>query len=295
MERLDAIAAESSLIASDAATPFSQAITTANAIKEIRAALTDEVIKEVILPLMNTKLGFRTDRDPSRPVWNKQECRMIAPEPYPLATVRECAIEAMLRGLVMVGNTWNIIAGNAYVTKEGFWFLIKNRIKGLTNFQVTVGVPKMVRPAGDARNAQDEEAKGALVPCSASWKMNGIADRIEREIPIRVNAMMGADAIIGKAERKILAAAHSQITGTALGDADATESEGELRDVTPSRATAAATSDEVEIIDPFAKKETPVQAEQRPVEPSETTLANEDLPWGDEPKDQPAKNTSSLI
>jgi hypothetical protein len=103
--------------------------------------------------------------------------------------------------------------------------------------------------------------------------MNGVADRIEREIPIRVNAMMGADAIMGKAERKILAAAHAQITGTTLGDADATESEVEIRDVTPTKTTPTA---KTPIIDPFeeAKKTTPPAGE--------VTIADEDQPWGNE-------------
>lgn len=241
MARLDEIAGDSALLATTGS-PFSQAITMAGAIKDIRSSLTDEVMKEVIVPLMNTKLGFRTDKDPARPVWNKRAGRMEAPEPYPLSTVRECLIEATLRGLPPVGNCWNIISGQSYVTKEGFWFLIGKRVPGLTDFKIVVGVPKMIRPAGDQRNASDEEAKGSLVTCYATWKLNGKEDRCEREIPIRVNAMMGADAIMGKAERKILAASYAQITGTALGDADIGETDqepqGEPRDVTPPAGAA---------------------------------------------------------
>jgi len=236
MERLDAVASDAALLSAPG-NPFSQAIVMASAIQDIRAALTDEVMTTAILPLMNSKLGFRTDKDPNRPTWNRQSRRMEAPEPYPIATVRECAIEAILRGLVLVGNTWNIIAGQSYVTKEGFWYLIRHKVAGLTDFKLSVGVPKMIKAAGDARNAQDEEAKGALVHCSASWRMNGVADSIEREIPIRVNAMMGADAIMGKAERKMLAAAYAQITGTTLGDADAAEAESDMRTVTPKAQT----------------------------------------------------------
>lgn len=223
MSRLDEIASSCALSATAGENPFSQALTMARSIQSLREELTDPIMEEVIMPLMNTKLGFRTDKDPNRPVWNPQTRTKVAPEAYGLAVVRECSIEAFLRGLPSIGNCWNIISGQTYVTKEGFWFLLGKRIGGLTDFKISVGVPKMIRPAGDARNASDEEAKGAVVPCSASWKMNGTPDHIEREIPIRVNAMMGADAIMGKAERKILAAAYAQITGTTLGDADATE------------------------------------------------------------------------
>jgi hypothetical protein len=243
----------------------------AHAIKEIRSALTDAVMTDVVMPLMNSKLGFRTDKDPARPSWDKNTRSMKTPEPYGMNVVRECVIESALRGVPIVGNCMNIIAQNSYVTKEGFWFLIGKRIPGLTDFKITVGVPRMIKPAGDARNASDEEAKGSIVVCSATWKMNGVADRCEREIPIRVNAMMGADAIMGKAERKILAASYAQITGTALGDADAADvdhiEQANMRNATPA-----------------AKRSNPF-ADQHPVNQPETNPA----PDGDEPMQSPVE------
>lgn len=232
MTRLDDIAATATLVTTSKH-PFTQALSMAEAIKAIRAALPDEVMNEMILPLMNSKLGFRTDKDPNRPAWNKSTRQMESPQPYPLATVRECLIEATLRGLPPVGNCWNILNGQSYVTKEGFWFLLGSRIEGLSDFKILVGVPRMVKPPGD------EDAKGALVTCSASWKLHGKDGHLEREIPIRVNALTGADAIMGKAERKILAAAHAQITGTTLGDADASENETPPRELTPARRAPA--------------------------------------------------------
>lgn len=290
MLRLDEIASKSALISSTG-NPFSQAITMANAIKEIRASLSIDVMNEAIMPLMNTKLGFRTDKDPSRPVWKKGKdgkWAEVTPEPYTVETVRECLIEATLRGVPPVGNCWNIISSQTYITKEGFWHLIGKKIEGLTDFKISIGVPKMIKPAGDARNASDEEAKGALVPCFATWRLHGKEDRVEREIPIRVNAQMGADAIMGKAERKILAAAYAQITGTVLGDADATESDAPpMRDASPAKA-AAVTS---EPINPFKQPET-IQAQNEAagtaatVEPTHEDLANmPNAPWGDEGSD----------
>ncbi|MDB6077918.1 MAG: hypothetical protein JWO82_1665 [Akkermansiaceae bacterium] len=251
--RLDEIANGSGIDLSTGSS-FAQAITTATGIIRLRQELTPQIMEEVFLPLMNSKLGFRTDKDPSRGYRG---------EPYPMETVRECIIEATLRGLPSVGNCYNIIAGNAYVTKEGFWFLLGKRTAGLTDFKILVGVPKMIKAAGDARNASDEEAKGALVTCSASWKLNGTLDRLEREIPIRVNAMMGADAIMGKAERKLLAAAHAQITGTVLGDADAAEAEPSMRTVTPTTTSQVPTGEgftTTEPVEPEPPTEKPVTA-----------------------------------
>jgi hypothetical protein len=215
---------------------------------------------------------------------------MEAPEPYGIAVVRECLIEATLRGVPIVGNCWNIIAAQSYITKEGFWHLIGKKIPGLTDFKVSIGVPRMIKPPGDARNASDEEAKGAVVPCFATWKLNGVSDRVEREIPIRVNAMMGADAIMGKAERKILAAAYAQITGTTLGDADASEIEhNEVRNVTPPKREAPAD----EPADPFkdvAQKSAgaPLPSGKRPTAPDPEPIPHDQLkdmpdqPWGNE-------------
>lgn len=267
MAQLDELASKADILAAGGA-PFSMAITMAGAIYDIRRHLTDQVMNTVIMPLMNSKLGFRTDKDPSRPSWDKNSRSMKAPTPYPVETVRECLIEATLRGLPVVGNCFNIIASNAYTTKEGLWFLIGKRVPGLTDFKVSIGVPRMIKPPGDARNASDDEAKGAVVACFATWKLNGAADRIEREIPIRVNAMMGADAIMGKAERKILAAAYAQITGTMLGDADVSEDEPKMRDATPPAANP-------EVLDPFkdgaGPPETPLDLSDAPLQP-----------WGDE-------------
>lgn len=284
MLRLDEIASNSALITSGGS-PFTQAITTAQAIGDIRATLTDAVMNEVIMPLMNSKLGFRTDKDPNRPVWKKGKdgkWTNEAPEPYSVSTVRECVIEAILRGLTIVGNTFNIISQQSYTTKEGLWYLIGKKVEGLTDFKISIGVPKMIKPAGDARNASDEEAKGAIVACFAMWKLNGVADRVERDIPIRVNAQMGADAIMGKAERKILAAAYAQITGTTLGDADASEYDPAAAASEP-RQTAGRDVTSTPAANPFAEeKETP--AATAPLEVV-TEVADEI------PMDHPAKES----
>ena len=281
MAKLDAIAASACLSIDLAEKPFTQAIATAQAMQSIRQTLDLETIKAAILPLMNSRLGFRTDKDPSRPVWNKRNGRMETPEPYGVETVRECLIEATLRGLPPVGNCFNIISSNAYVTKEGFWYLMRHRVPGLTDFKVSIGVPKMIRPAGDAKTATDEDAKGAVVPCSASWRMNGKPDQIEREIPIRINSQMGTDAIMGKAERKILAAAYAQITGTTLGEGDVADHDaGEIRDATPKAAPK---------IEPIETVKAPVDAaegyETPPPKQSKQPKTTQDVTAAEEPKD----------
>lgn len=181
---------------------FVESFKMATAIKEMRQALTPEIMQPA-MELMNTPLGFRTDRDPTKRGKDGQPIKS-----YPISVVKESCIEAMLRGIPLVGNCFNIIAGRMYVTKEGFSFLLAHKVKGMTDLKKQFSVP--VNKSG-----------GAIVEASATWLMNGQPQSLERSIPVKVNAMMGTDAVIGKAERKLLASVYSQITGSSVSDGEA--------------------------------------------------------------------------
>jgi acetylornithine deacetylase/succinyl-diaminopimelate desuccinylase-like protein len=171
---------------------FQKTFAMAAGIRQLKNLITDEMMKD-IMPLQGSSLGFRTDKDSSGG--------------YPLPVVRECLIEAVLRGLQPVGNQFNIISGRCYTTKEGFTHLLKT-LQGLSDLKLTFGVPQM-------------QQGGATVEGSASWKFNGNPDSITRQFAIRLNSGMGADGAIGKAERKLRAAVYAQITGTVLSDGEA--------------------------------------------------------------------------
>lgn len=188
---------------------FKQAISLAKGMRELRKAVDDNFVKHCLMPLMGTTLGFLADRP------NPKE-----PEPYGPLVVRDCAIEAMVRGFNVVGNEFNIIAGRFYGTKNGYARLV-SEFPGLTDLVLQPGVPTL---AGD---------RGALVPFTASWRINGKADRIEclqsekfdQRIPVKVNAGMGPDAILGKAERKMLFRIYQRVNGSSFG-----ATEGEVGD-----------------------------------------------------------------
>jgi hypothetical protein len=188
-----------------------KAIVLANGVTAMRQALSDQVMNQIFMPLQSTKLGFRTDKDRDGG--------------YPMAIVRECIIEAMMRGFMPVGNEFNIIAENFYATKEGFMRKCPE-LDGVTNIEHYPGVP---------HNAGE---KGALVPYTLKWKYKGAPMKIERSlrqlkndkgdvveviderIPVKVNSGQGADAILGKAKRKILAQMYDVMTGSTLSDGD---------------------------------------------------------------------------
>jgi hypothetical protein len=201
-----------------------QAIRMARGIAALRDALTDDFVKATYLPLMGTALGFLADRPNTR-----------EPTPYGTATVKDCVIEAMLRGFNIVGNEFNIISGRFYGTKAGFERQVAE-FEGLTDLVLEPGVP------------QSKEG-GALVPFIASWKLRGVAQRMEclltkdvdMRIPVKVNANMGTDAVIGKATRKMLFRIYQRISGSTFGlvDGDVSDSEAILTTGTTAPATPA--------------------------------------------------------
>lgn len=181
---------------------FERMFVMASAMGELRRCLSTEALAAA-MQLQGTALGFKTDKDREGG--------------YPPEAVKECLIEAVLRGVYPVGNEFNIISGRAYITKEGYTRLV-GEIKGLTNLRLIPGVPATT-------------GGGALVPYIATWMLNGKAQRldcvegrdsggnkIDGRIAVRVNANMGVDAIIGKATRKMLKRVYEYITGSRHDD-----------------------------------------------------------------------------
>lgn len=172
--------------------PFANAIVVANAMVEIRQSLTPELMAP-IMALQNTKIGFKCDKS------------------YDAETVKNALIEATLRGVRPVGNEFNIIAGQCYITKEGFGRLLRE-IPGL-KFSITPDVPKM---------KSEREAESTV---TIEWRYNGESEKRQMTFAIRVNSGMGADAIIGKATRKARAWLYNYLTDMELGDGDADDAE----------------------------------------------------------------------
>lgn len=204
-------------------TQLKQAIALASGMKALRAALTNDVMSSMIMPLQGTTLGFRTDKDKEGG--------------YSLDVVRDCVLETMIRGFSIVGNEMNIIAGNAYFTKNG----MERRVleyEGLTCFESSAGVPSV-----------NQAGTGAAVPYRGRWLLKGVSqellcDRyavevlgldgqpmkdadgkvvlreIDERIPVRVNSGQGPDAILGKARRKYMALVLQKLMGQRFGITD---------------------------------------------------------------------------
>ena len=225
--------------ATNAGNAITVAVVQARAVAELRELLSPELMTD-IMRLKGTVLGFRTDKD-----------HLDANRGYDVDTVRECLVIALMLGVSVTGNEFNIIGGNTYITLSGVSRIVHGW-PGLTELRLDAGVPTVAK--GGA---------GALVPYSASWKLNGQPDSIEcsetpepdTRIPVRVNKGMGADAILGKARRKMLARIWERLRGTdGLG------------------AVA-------EIDDPTAGELT-VEPEESPIQPAADAVpASEELPF----------------
>lgn len=161
-----------------------QALVIACAVNQLKEMVTADMMKEV-MALQNTALGFKTDKPDSG---------------YPVEIVKACFIEGCIRGVRPVNNEWNIISKNFYIAKNGLVRLVRE-YAGMSKFKPHLDVPQM-------KNG------GAVVHATATWKLNGVEDGLQRDIPVRVNAGMGSDAILGKAMRKLLASVYGQVTGS---------------------------------------------------------------------------------
>lgn len=161
-------------------------------------------------PLMGQKLGFVTDKDKEGG--------------YDRNTVVKCMTEAVLSGVSLIGNEFNIIANNCYITKNGY--LRKcNDITGIIDLIVMPGIPYVQTKNGEAGHT--------LVPMKATWTIIVRDDagtitskkpfELNKEIPIRVNSGMQVDAVLGKAHRKMYAAIHGMMTNSQLSIFDAND------------------------------------------------------------------------
>lgn len=187
-------------VLSDKSQNFTNAFAMANAISVIRNTLTPEVMQP-IMSLAGSKLGFRTDRD--------KPSKGQMPQPYPLETVKDCLIDAVLLGLNPTGNQFNIIASNMYVTKEGFTYLLK-KIKGLRY--------SIIYPT--TTFAQNKET--ALVTCEVTYQI-GEDKPIKQllEFTVKAGSYATTDSCNGKAERKAKCWLYNHIEGTDITDGDA--------------------------------------------------------------------------
>lgn len=233
---------------------FALELRMAEAIGDLRAALTPEVMAP-IMALQGSSLGFRTDRDGGTS--------------YPVEVVRDCFIQAKLRGYRAIGNEFNIIGGNFFAAKNG----IRRKLldtPGFTDYKPGLEPPKMAT-----------SGEGAIVKARATWKIDGIADSLEQDIPIRVNKGQGADAILGKAVRRLDALVLARLEGVTTPEAevgdDIVNVEAPNRVTAPPPTTAQAQLAQKLAVDAMAQADATAAAQAAALPPKKQEQQFDDL------------------
>ena len=229
---IETVSNEYHSLISDSRNDFFKMAITAKAFGAMKSLLTDKIVSG-FKHLENSKLGFKTDRK----------------DGYPIDVVRSCLIEAHLNGVRVIGNEFNIIAGQTYITKEGFIGKMQ-RCDGFKNVRLNIGVPMV-----------NQSESRAIIKCSATWEYHGTQDSLECEIPVRWDKYSSDDALIGKAERKLRARIWNQATGDIMQDGDADHAVEQIPVVCESTASI---SDQIQLNEPAVNQtdEEPAQSEQ---------------------------------
>lgn len=79
-----------------------KSIKIAKGMSDLRKAIEHAEIKELILSLANNSLGFLTDKDPNKPVWNSKKNGYENPKPYHESKILDCALEAIAAGALQI-------------------------------------------------------------------------------------------------------------------------------------------------------------------------------------------------
>lgn len=172
-----------------------RALVTARGIERLRRAITPDILNTA-MSLMNSPLGFKTDRGKDK-------------SPYKPEEVKECLVSALLHGFHWTGNEFNIISGQFYGAQAGYKRLLEE-VSGISDIRISPGVPTV-------HNGQ------TVVRVALSWKLRGVPDQLigpdgkpGQPFPIITSQYMSVDALIGKAKRKAYKMAFEKATGSAL-------------------------------------------------------------------------------
>lgn len=242
-------------------------------VNKLEAILTDQVMDTVFMPLMNKKIGFKTDRDPSK----KDKRTGTYPTPYSRDVVRTCIIDGAANGLLPMGNQWNIISGQMYPTKEGYTAL-------LSKMKASMGLVYSFEFDPEV-NAKSADPSYVAIPCRISYKTNrdDLKGWFKYVAMVKSNGETSTtDQLRGKAERKCKKAFFEFLTGLDLGDADADTVEAtytEVSSTTPQSAADAAKS-AAEKARELVNRSRAKQQEQQSETPAPETPATAPNPQG---------------
>lgn len=183
----------------------SDAIRLADAIDRVKQHLTKPVLAK-LKTLANSSMGYEVDQLGS----------------LTDGVLQDCICTAMLCGFNVLGWEWGVNNGKFFPKSNGLRRKILET-PGVSSLTVTPGHPEFSQTSGYAK-----------VPVTVAYAYKGeVIQRIfdgEQRIMVRSNqgVKVGADAAIGKAERKALKRVYEELAGFTLGYDEDDVIEGEV-------------------------------------------------------------------
>jgi hypothetical protein len=171
---------------------FGEALAVGRAYLDIKSALLDQM--KFVVALAGQANGFKVDK-----------------KDYTEEQIKTCAIDALVAGVKLVGNQFNIIGGNMYITQNGW----REKLLRLDGFSFA-DVPRFSPPR--------QENGTTVVSCTQEYVYG--SDEVKTfkyEAMIRTNSGATIDNIIGKAKAKVWHALHDKLANefSPYGDDDA--------------------------------------------------------------------------
>jgi len=187
------------------------AVEVAKYIEALRQVLEPEM--DALISLADSTLGFKTDRSPAILAANQRK-KKGPTTPYPPEVIKDCILEAHLRGVKIVANQFNIISGQCYIPKDGYKMLI--------NKSDAKGFDYKIRKISEGRGEHIAEGE-------ASWKLGGKSYTLKQQFFCKAyDGFTTWEQSEGKATRKLFKAVYERISGRAFQDEDEGIREGAI-------------------------------------------------------------------
>ena len=162
--------------------------------KAIEQFLDDEKM-EIVLSMKGKQYGFKTDEATSGA--------------YSKPIVKDCVVMALLSGVEITNNEFNILSGNCYITKNGVIGILKKM--GVWH-EVSFGTYQTKETATGA--------KFGYMPVTIKWMENGKLQSKDLDMPVNKFDKTKEEALRGQAGRDARQWLIEKITGTALPTGD---------------------------------------------------------------------------
>lgn len=170
---------------------------------------------ETLAPLADSELGFLTDRTTGKK------------QPYSNTELVAPIVTALMRGVPLVGNCFNVMSGRCYVTTQGYDYLFAIR-DGCDVPTVKIGNVEITHePRWDKerdRGIPGTARVAAIGEVIANGKLYRVTfletAELDERIAVKYNANMAEDAIVGKARARVLKSLWRLVSNAVLDDPD---------------------------------------------------------------------------